>query len=62
MLIKDLKGIFSSKVNLMHEKFVDVEKELHGMFTIDELIEKGYGESEISEVFAFRNELQIVIK
>lgn len=62
MLIKDLKGILVSKAKLMYEKFGDYEYELNEAFSIAELIEKGYGENKIKEIFTYRCILNIVIE
>lgn len=62
MLIKDLKGILISKAKLMYERFGECEYELNGAFSIAELIERGYGENKIKEIFTYKCVLNIVIE
>lgn len=62
MLVKDLKGILTSKAKLMYERFGEYEYELNEVFSIAELIERGYGESKIKKIFTYKCVLNIVIE
>lgn len=61
MVIKDLKGILTSKVHLGYDYSGEFETELYGALTIHDIIEKGYGDSKIKEIFHNRGCLYIVL-
>lgn len=61
MLIKDLKGIIVPKVKLMYENFGEYEYESNVAFSIEELIENGYGNNKVKKIFVFRCVINIVV-
>lgn len=62
MIINDLKGILTSRVHLRYDYSGEFETELHGALTIPEIIEQGYGDSKIKEIFHIRDCLYVILE
>lgn len=62
MKIKHLEKVYSGKLWLMYEYFGENKYEFNEKHTISELIEDGYGDCYIKNIYVFNNSLYVVFK